>query len=818
MMLKREVPPQKRGRASHWLRQVGAGVLATATALALAAGCLQRPVQPQDPVTSNLFVDQIVQTAVDKIDLLFMIDNSISMADKQRILRDAVPVLVQRLVTPACVDRMGNPTGGNVDAMGRCNNGGEPEFAAIKDIHIGIVTSSLGDMGSGDACKPGDPDAGQPRKDDKAYLLAYPGIRTEPLNSWNNMGFLAWDPDAVNPARARNKPVGGTTNSDTLIADFSAQVIAAGEQGCGYEASLEAWYRFLIDPEPPGIVEKVTISTPAGDQQISQAGPTDATILAQREAFLRADSLVAIIMLSDENDCSIIDYGQGWIVGLQAQGDFFMPRATAACDSDPNSACCFSCSIPAGSVPGTCTAPSADTNCAKGVNTKEEDHPNLRCYQQKRRFGFDLLHPIQKYVQGLTQPSIYNPRRGDISGNGTVGPEDTVPNPLFKEKDGKRRDRSLVFLAGIVGVPWQDIATEESWSDPRKLEYMTYDEMEQAGRWDWILAHAGQPPSDALMYETSTDRTTITTLPQQHPAGAVGGQLVPSNSMQQLANPINGHEANIQDGADLQYACTFQLTEATPDCNDVTGGCDCRDEHQAYNRPLCQGTRQTHAKAYPGTRHLEVLREVGKITGNSIVASICPKVSNAQGRPEGDPNYGYNPAVSAIIDRLKEALKGKCLPRPLQVGDQGEVPCVVVEARVPEGGTCQPCGGDTTPGRTNLDAPEIDPVVRAKLEDGGFCGVSGGTACESYCLCQINQYQGQDLVACQQQSAEPVDPKGYCYVDGAQGPAQAAITANCPASQQRLLRFASEVPIKGAVAFIACLGKSLSTATAVPTP
>ena len=30
---------------------------------------------------------------------------------------------------------------------------------------------------------------------------------------------------------------------------------AAGENGCGYEASLEAWYRFLVDPEPPSAVQ-----------------------------------------------------------------------------------------------------------------------------------------------------------------------------------------------------------------------------------------------------------------------------------------------------------------------------------------------------------------------------------------------------------------------------------------------------------------------------------------------------------------------------------------------------------------------------------
>src|SRR5262245_35737369 len=52
---------------------------------------------------SNATVDRIRQTGVDKIDLLFMIDNSVSMADKQEILKAAVPDLVGRLVSPSCV-------------------------------------------------------------------------------------------------------------------------------------------------------------------------------------------------------------------------------------------------------------------------------------------------------------------------------------------------------------------------------------------------------------------------------------------------------------------------------------------------------------------------------------------------------------------------------------------------------------------------------------------------------------------------------------------------------------------------------------------
>lgn len=109
--------------------------------------CLERPVVPAEPQTTNVFVDQIVQNAVDKIDLLFMIDNSISMADKQELLRRAVPVLLNRLITPLCVDVNGEPLGTTVDASGNCAVG-EPEFSPIRDIHIGVITSSLGAIGA----------------------------------------------------------------------------------------------------------------------------------------------------------------------------------------------------------------------------------------------------------------------------------------------------------------------------------------------------------------------------------------------------------------------------------------------------------------------------------------------------------------------------------------------------------------------------------------------------------------------------------------------------------------------------------------------
>src|SRR4029079_15992947 len=50
-------------------------------------------------------------STADKLDLLLMIDNSISMAEKEALLAQSVPRLVRRLTQPDCVDENGEPTG-----------------------------------------------------------------------------------------------------------------------------------------------------------------------------------------------------------------------------------------------------------------------------------------------------------------------------------------------------------------------------------------------------------------------------------------------------------------------------------------------------------------------------------------------------------------------------------------------------------------------------------------------------------------------------------------------------------------------------------
>jgi len=794
MMLKRSTHETKpKGFSSRIVRAGLAGVLAAASAAGLATGCLDRPVVKATPTTSNVFVDQIVQTAVDKIDLLFMIDNSVSMADKQEILKTAVPVLLGRLVQPICVDANGMPSGGNVDASGQCPAPNAPEFAPIGDIHIGIVSSSLGAHG-GSVCSapaPGD-DPANTHLDDKGELI---GTQRTGLTTWNNMGFLAWD-----PSQTKNTPP-GIMDAGTLNTQFSAMIEAVGEHGCGYEASLEAWYRFLVDPEPPATVTK------SGNVTVRMG--TDMTLLAQRKAFLRPDSLVAIVMLSDENDCSIQDSGVGWFVGATSH----MPKATAACATNPNDKCCRSCAQNESSPPSGCMPLSADPVCmgapAMGYNTWDtaNDSLNLRCFNQKQRFGFDLLYPTQRYVNALTSQSLV------LESDGKT----VVTNPLYDTQgSGKApRDPSLVFLAGIIGVPWQDIADAASLASPTQLTYLNATQLANQGRWAQLLGDATAsppvPPSDPFMIEQITPRSG--TNPN------VPVNIAPATSMNPTESAINGHEQNVPDNSDLQYACTFKL--ATPKmCKPGDSACDCSATMTgdtaaitAFNSPLCQppgggapGTTQYFAKAYPGARELTVLRD---FKDNAIVASICPKVTTSA-NPGSDPNYGYNPAVGAIIDRLKEALKGKCLPRAIQTDPAtGLVECQVIEAQ--KAGMCD-C---TKPGRSPAPAG-IAPAVFNQLAASGTCGNNPGqTPCNDtgFCMCTINQeVPGPDLDNCQNDSA--TGTAGYCYIDSTIKPNSPALK-NCPDNQKRLLRFVdaadgTKTPAQGAIAFIACLGAAIN--------
>ncbi len=774
-------------------------------ASALLGGCLERPVSTIAPNTTDVFIQQIDQNAVDKIDLLFMIDNSISMADKQEILAAAVPQLLRRLIYPACVDREHSDQVVAPSSENGCPPNAEPEFTPVKDLHIGVISSSLGGHG-GVACTT------RPQENDRAHLIGL----LRGVDSFQQLGFLAWDPEqkGIQPAGAP----AGTADYAGLESQFKSMVKATGEFGCGYEAGLEAWYRFLVDPEPP--LEVVL------EDGATVAKGTDSEVLAERSAFQRPDSLVAVVMLSDENDCSVTDQGNGWAVGTPDP----LPRPTAICATDPNHTCCRSCGLQEAAPPAGCTSLATDPGCQAAPYTLAEDDPNLRCWQQKRRYGLELLYPIQRYVDALTSPTL--PSRTDS--------RVLLPNPLFSPNEAlypgrpPRTDPSLIFIAGIIGVPWQDLATPESLTSPG-LEYLDHRTLTEQKRWDHLLG------GDPFMLDSVEARDPLGANPY------TGDHIAPADPAIALKNPINGHEFDTQH-RELQYACIFPL--GTPrDCSqppytqppaskEPPSGCDCLAKDLDRLSPLCQppeggpvGTTQYFAKAYPGLRYIDLLKRYGDATAsnNAIVASVCPKVTDPQ-RAE-QPEYGYNPAVAAIVDRLKAKLLGACLPRPLAVREDGSLACQVVEATLPP---YVPEGGCSTDGRKELD-PVLVPAIRNQLQSSGQCDAPNRPKCGDFQLCSLVQAGAEgsaEYESCL--SDKTVDPGvvGYCYLDAMQDrnpPAgvECSLTdpslrsdcignpellEKCEPNQRRLLRFVSPpdkpVPAPTSKVIVACKGET----------
>jgi hypothetical protein len=192
------------------------------------------------------------------------------------------------------------------------------------------------------------------------------------------------------------------------------------------------------------------------------------------------------------------------------------------------------------------------------------------------------------------------------------------------------RGSDRVFLAGIVGVPWQALAVDPS---AATLEYRPSEQL------DWV-ALLGSAERGAPYDKINAPPTNPHMIEQIDPREGTDPA-------------VNGGEWNILDRDELQYACTFPLDQPVvcPAPEDLQAGqsvaCECTFYgDSAYANPLCNGLEQHAAKAYPSIRPLQVLRDVGS---QGVVASVCAK--NTQ--DEGAVDYGYRPAVEALIDRIK---------------------------------------------------------------------------------------------------------------------------------------------------------------------
>ncbi len=255
------------------------------------------------------------------------------------------------------------------------------------------------------------------------------------LPSFQDQGYLVWDPDGK---------VGGISDSAELVQQATEHVKAAGEHGCGFEAPLEAMYRFLVDPEPPEAVD-------AGERLLRlRRVPTKRCSSNARHSCDRARRSASCCSRTRTTARFAIP-ARAWKVkaGWSSTSSVGMPRATSVCSTNPDDPLL---SFLRRRQPARVHARRPRTRNARRATTTStlEDPLNLRCWDQKRRFGVDWLYPVKRYIDGLTHSQIEN-RAGQL-----------VANPLLAA-----RAPGQIVVTGIVGVPWQDVATVESLSPGR---------------------------------------------------------------------------------------------------------------------------------------------------------------------------------------------------------------------------------------------------------------------------------------------------------------------------------------------------------------
>lgn len=477
----------------------------------------------------------------------------------------------------------------------------------IGDLHVGVVATSLGSF-AGDVCP-----------NDATYNLKA-HLRTSPAAANGVLTFAK----------------GGDV--DKLVTDTEAIVRGVGQNGCGLEAQLESAYRFLVQPDP-----WVSIKLD-GNNQADLGGPNeiDDELLAQRKAFLRPDSALLVVLLTDEDDSSpdpLSIGGQGWAFSARSfpgskvfRGDprngTTAPRGTSACTDPtrgPAHPDCTSCGFQSlcNAADPACQRIKNDPNCQElgappragdsaegyaGYYGATDDNLNVRYHRMKERYGIDPQYPIERYVTGFSKSRVpsratEHPTKTAANGRREIGPytsEPTCVNPIFAaqlpassaeewcETGRGPRSRELVLFAVIGGVPEPLTGLTTSWSailgaNPDAFDFTGIDEhMVQS-----VTPRAGLPGPSATRGDNGTDA-------------------------------FHGREWDTRQD-DLQFACTFELPQKRT-CAAQDASCDCAIPEK--NPPLCGVTlgEQLRGKAYPTIRPLRVARGLGD---RGVVGSIC---------------------------------------------------------------------------------------------------------------------------------------------------------------------------------------------------
>ena len=550
-------------------------------------------------------------TDVQKVDILFDIDNSASMGDKQAYLAQAIPDLLTRLVTPelrrrgAATPRASRPTS---TATARSVDRRVPARAQHAHRDRQLVARA--------APRRRVPDHGA-RQSRRRSPAARPSTATTTTRRTcsiappirRNLTELHRDarsaaagpgelprlvPASVDRERGEAPSPGPTPITDPAVleSDFQQLVMGVHQFGCGIESQLESWYRFLVQPDP---YASLTTATVNGSKVAQWAGGRHDHPRAARR--LLAPRLARGHHRPDRRERL---RGRRALVrrhGLQLHGARRSIRRAAPRSARPTRATRTA-------RRARSRATRATRACAHGGRTPAPTRLGLRPQPaarareaEVRRLGAvpdSALRARAHVAEGArTATDEYPPTSAGDYRRATrvsVAANLNCTNPLFAAQAARtarrRRPRSwhrpadelcnlpagtrnagLVYYAHIGGVPHQLLQANPGNPDsPQKDD-----------------PHGGRLEADPRQGSARTTTTAgidphmIESYQSRMGAGAAGGRLPRSADLEQpkAADPISGRECVTDSTSaehqglrvDREYACTFKLA-APRDCSD----------------------------------------------------------------------------------------------------------------------------------------------------------------------------------------------------------------------------------------------------------
>jgi hypothetical protein len=206
---------------------------------------------PRTPPEPEPVFEEVPIRELTTVDLLFVIDNSYSMAEEQAALARYAETLFSPLIQP--------------------ESGYDGVVPPAADVRVGVISTDMGTGGypAQTCADPMDGDAG---------VL-------------QNVGRLAGCQEAYTAADCESasgcpwlssrpaRPDDGSDGTPAIWEDFAC-IALLGTSGCGVRQPLEASYQALVEQTHPG---------------------------GANEGFLRDDSLLAVIYVTTDDDCSFDD-------------------------------------------------------------------------------------------------------------------------------------------------------------------------------------------------------------------------------------------------------------------------------------------------------------------------------------------------------------------------------------------------------------------------------------------------------------------------------------------------------------------------------